>query len=68
MQDFTARADRDAARWRGASLLGLHRLVIFATAIWEVARDMHFAFNSLDVVDGFGVTALAGLLSVNGHA
>jgi hypothetical protein len=29
---------------------------------------MHFAFNSLDVVDGFGVAALAGLLSVNGHA
>jgi len=58
------------ARWRcrEASRLGLHRLVIFATAIWKVARDMHFAFDGLDVVDGFGMTALAGLLSVNGHA
>ena len=48
--------------------LGLHRPVIFATATWKVARDMHFAFDGFDVVDGFGVTALAGLLAVNGHA
>jgi len=58
----------EAIRWREARRLGLHRPIIFATAIWKVARDMHFAFNGLDVVNGFGMTALAGLLSVDGHA